>query len=60
MYDEEIPLHILYENKDNKDKIVKFKNREPKWIEGCRAYMLNLGKKAKEPAVQNFILEQAT
>jgi len=41
MYEDEIPLNQLYENHQNRDKIVVFKNRRPKWIESLGGYMLN-------------------
>lgn len=32
MYEEEIPLHVLYEKEENKQKIRLLKNRAPVWV----------------------------
>lgn len=57
MYDEEIPLNILYDKEDNKEKIRLLKNRAPVWVKEISGYMLNFRGRVEKPSIKNFILE---
>lgn len=58
MYKEEIPLHTLYENQDNKAKIIRYQTKDSLSIQAGNEDILNIGKKDKKESIKNFILEK--
>ena len=58
MYEEEVPLHTLFESHQNKSKILAYSNRKPQWIEHLGGYMLNFRGRVQTASIKNFILEE--
>ncbi len=57
IYEEEIPLNVLADYPENKEKIRVLRNRQPVWMREIGGYMLNFRGRVERPSIKNFILE---
>ena len=58
MYEDEIPLHTLFESPQNKSKILAYSNRKPQWIEHLGGHMLNFRGRVQTASSKNFMLQE--
>lgn len=58
MYEDQIPLNILYKNPHNKHKIFLLRNRKPEYRKQMNGYMLNFKGRVSKASVKNFILQK--